>query len=55
MIDWQATMAYGGFDGFIELVDNGQAMKSLSPSLLDRITDVNYYLREIQNDPSSEW
>lgn len=54
MIDWKSTMRFG-FDGFIELVDNGQSMTSLSPSLIDRVSDINYYLREIRKDPSSEW
>ena len=54
MIDWEATMRFG-FDGFVELIDNGQAMTSLSPSLIDRVSDINYYLREIKKDPSSEW
>lgn len=54
MIDWEATMRFG-FDGFVELIDNGQATTSLPPSLIDRVSDINYYLREIKKDPSSEW
>ena len=54
MIDWEATM-FCGFDGWIELIDNGQATTSLAPSLLDRIRDANYYLREIEKNPEIEW
>ena len=54
MIDWEATM-FCGFDGSIQLVDNGQATKCLYPSLYDCIKNVNWYLREIKSDTSSEW
>ena len=54
MIDWESTMAYG-FDGVIDLVDDGQATTSLFPSLYGSINNVNWYLREIEKDPSVEW
>lgn len=54
MIDWKATM-FCGFDGWIELIDNGQVTTSLPISLYERIKNVNWYLKEIKADPSSEW
>ena len=54
MIDWQLTMMYG-FDGTIELIDNGQATTSLFKSLYGNIRNVNWYLREIAEDSNSEW
>lgn len=54
MIDWQLTMMYG-FDGTIELIDNGQATTSLFKSLYGNIRNVNWYLREIAKDSNSEW
>ena len=54
MIDWQATMRFG-FDGWVELVDNGQATTSLAPSLYEQVRNINWYLREIQKNPEVQW
>lgn len=54
MIDWKSTM-YMGFDGTIELIDNGQSTKSLPQSLYESISNVNWYLRNISDNPEVEW
>lgn len=54
MIDWESTM-FCGFDGSIQLIDNGQSTKCLYPSLYDCIKNVNWYLREIKAHPEVEW
>ena len=54
MIDWEATM-FCGFDGWIELVDNGQETKSLSPSLYEAVKNINWYLKRIQENPEIQW
>lgn len=50
MIDWDSTM-FLGFDGTLELVDNGQTTKSLR----EPASELNWYLKKIQEDPKIEW
>ena len=54
MIDWKSTM-YLGFDGTIVLNDFGQATFSLTPSLYDNVSNLNWYLKQIEEDPEIEW
>ena len=54
MIDWKSTM-FCGFDGWIELVDNGQATTSLAPSLYGAVKNINWYLKEIRKNPDIQW
>lgn len=54
MIDWDSTFFYG-FDGYIVLIDNGQTTKLLSPVLYERVSNINWYLRKIQENPNIEW
>lgn len=54
MIDWKNTL-YMGFDGTIELIDNGQTTKALPKSLYNSISNISWYLREIEKDKESEW
>ena len=54
MIDWEATMSMI-CDGDIVLLERGQATTYLSRGLYDRMRNINYYLRKIEQDPDVQW
>lgn len=54
MIDWKSTM-FKGFDGTIVLNDFGQVTTLLPISLYETISNLNWYLKQIEEDPEIEW